>query len=309
MLTDHDEFLHMGYPRNDSTPWKENYYFNFYDFEQGSLGIIHSSIRRDKGVVTVRAHVIQDGEQFNYTNTIPWPPQAEALPDSTVISDGTLSVEIVNPFAEHRVMFNNEDLNMDLRFTKRFEAFNYHDASEGQSETEDDKALSVEHYEQGMVVAGTVAINGKTVSIDCLGQRDHTWGFRDERNLLGWNWVAVQAEASTLSFSKVRRKDDTSLVAGYISTPAGNQAVTAVDVVDISRNTENEPLDVHYRVTLADDSVLNIKASRATKMLLGNPGSRVIHHENFSKFMIEETGEAGLGVDEHMEILPKNPKA
>lgn len=306
MLTAHDEYLHLGYPKDDTSPWKENYYFNFYDIEQNCLGIVHASIRRDKAVVTVRTHVIKDDEQFNYTNTIAWPSQTDVLSDDTVISDGTISIAIIKPFEEHHVQFTHDDLTMGLRFTKRFDVFNYHDGNEEYSEAEEDKALSVEHYEQGMIVSGDIVFKGKRSTIHCLGQRDHTWGFRDERGLQGWNWVAVQADNCTLSFSKVRRKDGTSLVAGYISTPSGNQAVTDIDVVSIDRNEDEEPLEVHYRVTIKDDSVLNIRASRATRMLLGNPGSKVIHHENFSTFIIEEMNQSGLGVDEHMEILPKN---
>ncbi|SDU04261.1 hypothetical protein SAMN05216296_1440 [Pseudomonas pohangensis] len=305
MLTDHDEFLHLGYPKGSQAPWKENYYFNFCDRKANALGIIHASLQRDKGVLTIRTHQVLDGKQFNYVNTLAWPPGVGARSEQVVLTDGALGIEVLEPFNAHRIQLTHDELSMTLNYRKRFEAFDYPDAhSPAEGLPEADKAMDVKHYEQGMTVEGTIDFNGKRYEINCLGHRDHTWGFRDESGLRGWNWVAMQGENSSINLTQVRRRDWANTEMGFISYTDKALAVTAVEVADIRYNELQEPVVTRYAVTLEDDSRLHITATRFTRMFLDDPKRNgVIFHENFSEFVIEETGEKGVGVDEHMLLV------
>ena len=88
-LTDHDEFLHLGYPKNNDDPWKENFYYNFIDRDANAMGIIHCSIQRQKGVATIRTHQMLDDKQFHHVQEIPWPTDNNALlNEKLLITDG-----------------------------------------------------------------------------------------------------------------------------------------------------------------------------------------------------------------------------
>lgn len=52
--------------------------------------------------------------------------------------------------------------------------------------------MEAHHYEQSGVIHGTVSIDGEAVSLEGLGQRDHSWGVRDMRAPANWRWMSCQ---------------------------------------------------------------------------------------------------------------------
>lgn len=300
-LTSHDEFLHLGFPRTTKDPWKENYYFNFIDRDADALGIFHASFQRHKGVATFRAFNVIGGEPLTYVNEIEWPPREPwAVEETIAVGDGKLAFSILEPYERHRVSLDDGDTQIRLDYRKRFAPFDFHEFDEGD---EGDRGLSVAHYEQGMHVEGEIQFAGRTHSIQCLGHRDHTWGFRDETGLGGWNWIAIQCENSTWNFSRVRRLEEDDTMAGFISTKDGAEAINRVEVSSIDANDDGEPIVVKYAVTVEGGKTYHVTATRFTRMFLpSRPGLPVVHHENFSEFVIEETGETGVGIDEHMVV-------
>ncbi len=302
-LTPHDEFLHLGYPRDKAHPWKENYYFNYIDRDADAMGIFHASIQRHKGIASIKAISVIGGKPLTYAVDIPWPPIGDEVQnESVIITDGKLTFEIIEPYKKQRVTFEDGDTHIAFEYTDRFREYLYE--HESYTESQGDKALDVTHYEQGMHVNGQIKFDGKVRNISCLGHRDHTWGFRDEQGLRGWNWIAVQTESFTMNFSKVRRKGLPDSEDGFISYADRAEAVKAVEIIDIEKNEDDDPIVCKYRVTLKSGTQLNIIATRFLRMFLpGKKGVPVVHHENFSEFLIEETGETGVGIDEHMVIL------
>lgn len=299
VLTKHDEFLHLGYPLDLEHEWKENYYFNFVDAEAKASGIIHFSIRRKakKAAFTVKGSL--DGDFLSYTNVIAWPPEPGVTSEQRVVSDGKMSLEIIEPHRQHRVTLQSEKLSLDLSYKARFTVYQYaHDDSV------DDKSMNVEHYEQGMSVEGEISAGGKQIDINCLAHRDHSWGFRNETTVGGWNWIAVQFPSSTLNFSQVRRHGLPDLEQGFISTDSGNRKVTAVEVVSVNNDEEGKPVGGRYVITLEDGSTMTFVAEMFDRVVLpvGRDGTTV-YYENFSHFTHEESGERGTGIDEHMVNL------
>lgn len=303
VINDHDEYLHLGYPRSSTSPWKENYYFNFTDTAANAYGLFHVSIQRHKGIAVLKALCVINDAPFNYVNEIEWPMKNDnSHIDSVVISDGVLKFEILEPFECQKVVFDDGNTRMNMIYTKRFNTYLYDD--ERFTETHGDKALDVVHYEQGMFVNGDISINGSKLDIRCFGHRDHTWGFRDEQNLGGWNWIAIQCNSSTWNFYQLRRSNGApNSVAGFISYEDRNETIIDVEIIDIESNDNNEPVICNYRVTLQNGDVFNVSAKRFIRMPIPfGGGVPVIHHENFSNFLIKETGEIGVGIDEHMIV-------
>ena len=186
---------------------------------------------------------------------------------------------------------------MALNYRERFPAYNFpHPESS-------DKGLDASHYEQGMFVEGELTYEGRKRTIKCLGHRDHTWGFRDETRLAGWNWAAIQCENSTWNLTQVRRLGSQNSEVGFVSFKEKNIGVSKMEVIEVEHNQNNEPQKSKYRVVLEDEQVFHVTATRFMPMPLADPRvPNIIAHENFSHFVIEETGETGVGVDEHMMI-------
>ena len=174
-LTEHDEFPHLGYPKNDSRPWKENYYFNYCDREAGALGLIHCSFMRDLGVVRLTHFHLIDGQEHIYISypTLPL-DRPEGTPDSVVVARDHYRFEVVEPHKKHRLELSEDNFSAVLNYSDRFDVYDFPYEDDGS-----DKALDARHYEQGMYVEGEITVNGESRAVKCLGHRDHTWGFRE----------------------------------------------------------------------------------------------------------------------------------
>lgn len=304
VFTDHDEYLHYGYPRGDDLQWKENYYFNLIDEPNQVFGICHFSIRRNVGKAVFTFNCLAGGKRIRHINLIDWPPADRALfSESVILSDGCLTLEIVRPFAEHRVTFSKDDINLDVTYTRRFDTYFYD--SDDHSSAETDKSLAIEHYEQVMFARGSISVDGESIPIKCAAHRDHSWGYRDESSIHGWNWTSVAFPDSGWNFAQVRKLDRPANAAGFISDASGNRSVQNVAVDEVIANEKGEPDRARYTVHMADGGVLHVQTRCLERMVMPlNREKTTIVFENFSEFLVEETGERGIGIDEHMVNLP-----
>ena len=53
---------------------------------------------------------------------------------------------------------------------------------------------SSRHYEQSVVVRGSIAVNGERFAFDGTGHRDHSWGLRDWAPSQRWRWMTGQMD-------------------------------------------------------------------------------------------------------------------
>jgi hypothetical protein len=214
-----------------------------------------------------------------------------------VVSDGKLSLDIVEPHSRHRVTLRSENLELNLDYRSRFTAYQYpQDSADLQ-----DKGMAIEHYEQGMTVEGLLVVDGEQVAINCLAHRDHSWGFRNETAIDGWNWIAVQFPNSTLNFTQIRRHQLPNIEQGFISTASGNRRIIDVDVISVEQDEEGRPAKAVYKVSRDDDEVMTFEAVMFDRVVLPvNRDGTTVYFENFSHFTHVESGEKGVGIDEHM---------
>lgn len=289
-----DDYCHGDYPRNISDMWKENWYFNFVDLENKVWGYSHFSLRRDTQTGIFRAmHVVDEVPQI-YENEIDIDERFEK------VSDGFLSFEVIDPHKKHRVIFNGSTHQVDLLYEARFGVLDF---AEGEERGESDqKGMHVEHYEQAMHVSGTVTKDGKKRSVSCLGHRDHSWGFRNEELIQGWNWIAIQFPHKTINFVKAKITEKFFVDRGHISDGSGNIKILKVQMVETNRDPNNVPTGTTYQLEDADGRNWTITSKRFSHISLPMKEKKGgIVHENFSTFSIEETGETGVGIDEYME--------
>jgi hypothetical protein len=177
-------------------------------------------------------HVVDD-EIIPYSNVI----DIENLENT---SDGCLTFEFIEPFKKFRVTFAGPRHQVRLDYDALFPLFDYGK----RDETDENKALSVHHYRQALIARGTVTKDGTTRPIECVCDRDHTWGYRDEGMLTGWNWVGAYFPARTVNFNRILMGED-AFAAGYLSTAEGNTRVTRLELEN-TRFVDQAPVSAVY---------------------------------------------------------------
>ena len=292
-----DEYIHQDYPRDSEIPWKENFYFNFVDKPNNAWGFNHFSLERHKNRGRFTAMHVIDGEVYKYQEYMPLPEGFSEL------NDGKLQLEFIRPHQEFRLRFNGPSHSLDLTFLGRFDVFDY--APNRTKDPKGDKnSLAIHHYEQGLTVKGTLTKDGATREISCFGHRDHSWGYRNEMNIAGWNWIAVQFPEQTINIMQVRIDGFDPIGRGFISDASGNVIVTKVNILSTERDDEGKPLGSVYEVTDKNGRSFTLSSKRFSTIYLppgGEEGENVTIHENFSHFTQVESGEKSVGIDEYLE--------
>ena len=289
-----DDYCHGDYPRDITDIWKENWYFNFIDLDKKAWGYNHFSLRRDVQRGIFRAMHVVDEVPLIYENEIDIDERFEK------VGDGSLSFEILDPLKKHRVVFNGPKHKLDLVYGARFGIVDF---NEGQERSESGhKGLNIDHYEQAMNVSGTVTMDGKTRSISCFGQRNHSWGFRNEDLIQGWNWIAIQCPDRTISFVIAKITEDFSGSRGHISDGSGSTKILDVQKISTDRDAKAHPTGSTYKLEDAGGRTWTISSKMFSQISLPMKEKKGgVVHENFSYFTIEGAGDRGVGIDEYME--------
>ncbi len=284
-----DEFVH-DYPRPLEAQWKENWYFNFIDKAAGAWGINHVSLLRHKQEGRFSAFHVVDGEPLMYSNVIP-------IDDDLVeLTDGRLRFEFVEPCKRFRLSFHGDKHELELEYEARFAVFDY--AMSGRKRP-GAKAAALEHYEQALFAKGALRKDGER-AIDCFGHRDHSWGYRNESKITGWNWVAVQLDDKTVNLYRAII-GKAFIGSGFVSGDGGNVRIVRMNV----ENTDFEegvPVSSSYLAVDENGGKWRFKSNRFSGLFLpmtNKPGGVAIH-ENFADFENEDTGEKGVGIDEYL---------
>lgn len=282
-----DEFIHE-YPKNLEKPWKENWYFNFVDRKNNAWGFNHISLMRhtNKGRFTC-IHVI-DEQIHPYSNLID-------ISDLKELTDGRLKIEIIEPYKSFRVTFNGPRHQLDLNYKAVFPVHFYESMKQSS-----DQPLSVEHYRQATLATGTITKGDNTRNIECLCDRDHTWGYRDEGKLTGWNWAGVYFPKRTINFHRILL-GKAFYSTGFISTPEGNTTLAKVDVENTKFKKDAPVSSVFTGYDKSGKVIAKIKSEVFFPLRLPMTDKEgVTIFENFAEFTDLETGEKCSGVDEYL---------
>lgn len=286
-----DEMVH-DYPKPPDGHWKENWYFNFIDRENHAWGINHISLMRHLNQGRFSAFHIVDEEIIMYSNLI------DIGDDFTELTDGKLKFEFLEPCKRFRVTFNGPRHQLELNYEARFEVFDY--AGDRPVKPGRGDALRLNHYEQALIARGTLTKDDKARPIECFGHRDHSWGYRNESKVTGWNWIAVQFEEKTINLSKVVI-GDAFIGSGFVSTAKGNTRLERVAIEDT--HFENKtPVSSIFTGWDQEGRIWRLKSEKFSGLVLPMQDKEkgVIVYENFADYTILDTGEKGVGIDEYL---------
>jgi len=292
----HDEFIHQDYPRGQAEPWKENWYFNFIDRKNKAWGINHISLERHRQTGHFRAFHVVDDEILMYANKI-------QLDDTfRELTDGKLSIQFLKPHKEFRLVFDGPNHSLDLTYRARFEVFDY--ATKKRTELKGDrKSLAINHYEQALTAEGTLLKDGASRPIACFGHRDHSWGYRNEPKISGWNWIAIQFPERTINISQVRIAGIADMNRGFVSEKEGNTGIRNLKIISTTRDESGLPFSSTYQTSDESGRTWTLTSRKFSGLFLPlrEKGSNVVVHENFAEFSLVETGETGVGIDEYLD--------
>jgi len=258
-----DDFPHPV-PFQAFMTWKENWVFPALDLSEEVATLIHLSLRPalGEGIFTAKFNV--KGEKFRYVGRSPVPTDLENF---VPVRDERLTFEVIDPGKRFHVVYDGPDVHADLHYTGRWEPWDFADGPKPPGESSVGPiGLSVfpfNHYEQALAMTGTLtvrdgALAGHTISIEGFGNRDHSWGWRDDFMFRHHHWVCASFDDLYVQGSSMLETSYPDLKhGGFVSTDAGNRATAHVDSSDAYWLAENEELppfdrDVTYTITTVD---------------------------------------------------------
>jgi hypothetical protein len=190
-----------------------------------------------------------------------------------VVSEG-VGVELADPSqAFHGLEGPSVPVSVDLVWSSRSKPFPY--------------AMTT-RYEISSWITGTITVGDTTVTVDCAGQRDHSWGVRDWWQF-PWNWTSGHFEDD--SFVHAARSIIPGLdlfATGYTVTPDG--LLTPAEVIDNEVDIDSEKLPVAARQKIGPVGFTTEPVGHAPILLVAPDG----RESRFPRAMCRYTTDAGL---------------
>ncbi|HSG78397.1 MAG TPA: hypothetical protein VLD62_02360 [Acidimicrobiia bacterium] len=304
--------------------WKENWVWPALDIEQRVSTLFHFSLRPQLGEGIFTAKMSGPGWKHRYVGRSPVPRDLENF---VPVRDERLALHVVELGSRFAIEYRSDELDADFEYTGRFPTWEYHDGPmmPGDSPLGDmgRYLFHFDHQEQGLWMEASLRFKdgemaGKDLSISGFGNRDHSWGWRDDFTFRRHHWLCASFEDRYIQGSSM---NDTfyphgDKFGGFVSTGAGNRAVTHLDFSDAYWLEPGEPLgaldrDVTYKVALADGEVCTVTAHIGSDhgrhwLNARTPDRSQIYLDCqiFCDMTLHETGQRGYGVLEvgkHLE--------
>lgn len=306
--------------------WGDTLWVSVVDTEANIFGINHFHLT-SKGFGRFEAHYVIDGVKQLYGNKVP----LDAAADKGPWSDGRLTYEVVKPLEELRITFDGPRYGFDLRFTGRFEAFDYKDCVKGNPLDRFNDYGG--HNEQAMHCTGKFEIRGgpsqgEVRDIDCLSHRDHSWSSRfheeprwewTQRHHAGHFWPSIQLPDRHINAFGVltdRRAGYTAgeqPIGGFVSDASGSKPILGASAEVLFEDDCRTAMAFRYALTMPDGEVIHVRTGRKYGMVKlwdraeNDLENRLDCYEPFFDFEVEETGERGYGIAEY-SVAPPWPR-
>jgi hypothetical protein len=231
------EPLHLDIPR-DAPPYKDNVFIAFWDPSINIFGSFHASTSPNATGRRIRFSYGTSGEVIE---TI------EPLDRGTYTSD-SLDFDLAGTLTIRSARIEGQ-----LTFRPHRALADFATRSTVPSLVPDQP---LQHYQRGTTVTGTLVVDGREVSIDGLGFRDRTWGFRDE-SVSFREYFGLFAVFPDYSIAAQRHlsADGHDRTEGYVLTDSDAQPVTGL--VDWSRDASG--LFSATRITIEGGHDLTMK--------------------------------------------------
>jgi hypothetical protein len=299
-VTDVDERLHPV--EHDSEHWSDSLYFNAWDPASGVFLMTRMAVLANQQEATAGLLVWRDGAlHHGYGRDHEGP----APGDWDVMEIGGLAYRMEQACRRWTVRLDDPD--NDSRAHLTWDGFTRcfpYDLNP----TPLPKAVAWGHYEQTCRVTGDLVVRGERIRFDGLGQRDHSWGFRDWAGLREWHWITgflgpsfPVDDADVLSFNvfHVIQPDGPVTVNGFVHVDGADHAVVAVERETDETGT-GAPQGYHLDITVEGNRVISVDGMTAGQEIPVKPhaGDTVVHEVPMS---LRSGGLEGHGIYELLD--------
>ncbi len=296
--------------------WKENWVFPGFDPVQRIATLFHFSLRPGEGEGIFTAKLSGPGWKHRYVGRSPVPRDLSTF---VPVADERLVFTVTEPGRQFAIDYTGDGIEANLSYTGRFPAFDFADGPKPEGESPlGPIGLSVfpfHHYEQGLDISGMIRLldgehAGTDLTLSGWGNRDHSWGWRDDFQFRYHHWVCASFDDLYIQGSVMKETSfPETKHGGFVSSAAGNAATAFVDTSDAYWKVEaNERLgaldrDVRYPITTVDGEtytvVAHIGSDFGRHWLNARSADRSKAYEDcqiFCDYTLEETGQRGAGV-------------
>ncbi len=239
-----DDYTH---PLGPESNFNESMYFNFFDRAHNSGGFLRLGNRANEGYaeMTTTLYMPDGSVLFQY--------KRPEITSNDAMHAGGMRFEVVEPMEKLRTVYEGSAVHLKdpsqmadpgTAFRnnpiRRVKVDLIHEAggpaygSTGARHkiTDPSKEFGKAHYEQHMIVRGTVEIEGEApVAIDGLGLRDHSWGPRYWQAIYSYRWLTINfAPDFGMMVSTIWRDPEHRTQGGVVVRDGRMHTITAVDI-------------------------------------------------------------------------------
>jgi hypothetical protein len=323
-LTTADEYLHP--PPDGADPdhlWSDNFWFSVVDREADVYGINHIHASMSHGYLRASAMYVIDGTHQQWASRQP----LFGAENFDALGDGKISFQVEEPFTRYRWQFDGPKFGFDLRYSRRFDVFDYADCIGGNPLAAYETYGG--HYEQALTCTGEFEVHGgpragERRPIESWAHRDHSWTHRfvqesswEERRhrtldrSLGHFWPSIQLPGRHLNAFGWMSPDHplpegAPRVGGWVADESGSTPIVTATCEPRFEDDFRTAMSFVFRFELADGEKLTVVTGRKhahTRNGLmrddNDAEARLDCYEPFFDFEVVETGERGYGVVEY----------
>jgi len=250
MSTSTDDYLRdpvwgpMSHPARDAIadgrpPWKDHIYLAFWDPAAAVYGYFHFNSSPNHDTTKAQLSVWIGGEAFDIRDALG--PSTTRFDSEHLRFDMRGAIEVAT-----------ERITARLTATPRFSPVDY---GSGGLLPELVPGEPLHHFQQGLVLRGSLALDGEQIVIDALGYRTRTWGYRDDSNQFQ-EYVSLQIclPSADMTVMKFRYSDGSQATDGFVASADGSERLTDMKV---TRGPAGETVRLH--LTVADGRELTLE--------------------------------------------------
>lgn len=313
-----DELWHE--PSTDDPMWRESYYFDFIDPASDLAYFSTLGYRRNKGHMGYTAAYVWEGDVY-YRKEYGYPTENGAIQVEGLVYEPVelneqwrvRHFETINKVPTDSDAFHGSPsefplaeeplftLDMDVACDAIHDPVYYEP---------DEKEASVvsnlydEHADQGLTVEGEVTIGDETITVDGMGERDHSWGIRDWRGVDSWRWIScLFDEDSAMQFWRATKGSDTA-VEGYLLLDGQTSLIETVDLDTTFQDDGVSQADLTISITDREGRTLELTGDPDVIVPIDFEweDERATIRRSPTRFSSPQFDDAGHGWSEYMTV-------
>ncbi len=309
-----DDYTH---PLGPEKNFNESMYFNFFDRARNCGGFLRLGNRANEGYaeMTLTLYLPDGSVLFQY--------KRPEITHNDAMDAGGMRFEVTEPMVRLRTTYdgsavhlkepaqmadpatafkNNPFKKVKLDLAHEAGGPAYGTSGRNHKVVDPEQEFAKAHYEQHMIVRGTMDIDGESFPVDGLGLRDHSWGPRYWQAIHSYRWLTINfAPDYGMMVSTIWRTPEERTQGGVVVRGGQMKRITGVDI-----DTEFESNDLYHRslvahLTLDGGERIDVSGKVMSFIPLRNRREGMTTHvgEGMTEFRCGEA--VGYGLSEYLD--------